>query len=107
MRLYVVFISRFFTNFRCIEYVWDESLPKGTVLDSPYTNQIKQIVTQSGPVKPNVWVSETRNVFEDYRMLFGKAPKMKAAALALMTDTEGTQSEAEGYFDDIQIGKGT
>ena len=104
-RVYVVFISRFFTNFRCVEYVWDETLPEGTTLDSPYASQIKQVVIQSGLGEPGVWVSETRNVSEDYQKLFGRAPKMKAAAIALMTSSAGTQSEAEGFFDDIRIGK--
>ena len=105
VRLYVVFLSHFFTNFRCLEYVWDETLAKDTVLESPYSDQIKQIVIQSGAAKTGEWVSERRNVLEDYKKLFGEEPKMKAAAVALMTDSEGTQSEAEGFFDDIQIGK--
>ncbi|MBI4358151.1 MAG: DUF3047 domain-containing protein [Candidatus Omnitrophica bacterium] len=104
-RFYVIFISRFFTHFRCVEYVWDETLPEETVLKSPYTGQIKQIVAQSGPAKPGEWITEKRNVFEDYKKLFAKPPKMKVAAIALMTDAEGTGSEAEGFFDDIQIGK--
>lgn len=104
-RFYVVFASRFFTNFQCIEYIWDESLPEGTTLESPYTNRIKQIVIQSGPAKPGEWVQETQNVLEDYKKLFGKSPKMKVAAIALMTNASGTQTEAEGFFDDIKIGK--
>lgn len=104
-RFYVVFVSRFFTNFRCIEYVWDESLPEETVLESPYSDQIKQIVVQSGPNLMGEWATETRNIFEDYRTLFGQTPKMKIAAIALMTDSEGTGGEAEGFFDDIRIGK--
>ena len=105
-RFYVIFVSRFFTNFKCVEYVWDESLPAETVLESPYANQIRQIVVQSGLGKPGKWEVESRNVFEDYRKLFGKPPRMKVAAIALMTDSEGTETEAEGFFDDIQIGKG-
>ena len=104
-RFYVIFISRFFTRFRCIEYVWDETLPEETVHESPYAKQIKQIVVQSGLSKPSEWISEKRNIFEDYKKLFGGPPKMKVGAIALMTDAEGTESEAEGFFDDIQIGK--
>lgn len=105
-RFYIVFVSRFFTNFRCVEYVWDESRPEETVLESPYSDQIKQIVVQRGPSQKGEWVVETRNVFEDYQKLFGEAPKMKVAAIALMTDSEGVGGEAEGFFDDIRIGKG-
>jgi len=104
-RLYVVFISHFFTNFRCLEYVWDESVSEGTILESPYSDQIKQIVVQSGASKSGEWVSERQNILEDYKKLFGEEPKMKVGAIALMTDSEGTEGEAEGFFDDIQIGK--
>lgn len=102
-RFYVVFLGKFFTHFRCIEYVWDEFLPDGTIAESPYTDQIKQWVIQSGPSES--WVSETRNVLDDYEKLFGEKPSMKVAAIALMTDSEGSGAEAEAFFDDIRIGK--
>ena len=101
-RVYVVFVSHFFTNFHCVEYVWDESIPAGTILASPYSDQIKLLVVQSGTDKN--WAVEKQNIIEDYQKLFGRKPKMKVAAIALMTDSEGTGSEAEGFFDDIQIG---
>jgi hypothetical protein len=104
-RMYVVFVSGFFANFRCVEYVWDESFPEGTILESPYSSRIKQMIIQSGPSQPGEWVSESRNVLKDYQKLFGETPKMKAAAIAVMTDSEGTQDEAEAFFDDIKIGK--
>jgi len=88
-----------------VEYVWDESIPEGTILESPYTKKIKQLVVQTGPSMANEWAVESRNVSEDYRKLFGETPKMKAAAIAIMTDSEGTSGEAEAFFDDIQIGK--
>lgn len=102
-RFYVVFLGKFFTNFKCVEYVWDETLPEGTKMDSPYTDQIKQMVIQTGP--SDKWVPETRNIFEDYQQLFGEKPSMKVAAIALMTDSEGSGAEAEAFFDDIRIGK--
>lgn len=104
-RVYVIFSQGFFTNFRCVEYVWDESIPEGTIINSPYSDKIKQLVLRSGRLQKEEWAAEHRNVFEDYRKLFGELPKMKVAAIALMTDAEGTESEAEGFFDDILIGK--
>lgn len=103
-RVYVVFLSHFFTNYRCVEYAWDETLPEGTIIESPYSDKIKQIVIQSGP-STEEWASERRNVYDDYQKLFGEKPTMKVGAIALMTDSEGTETEAEGFFDDIQIGK--
>jgi hypothetical protein len=103
-RVYVVFPSIFFTNIECIEYLWDEHLPEGTVRKSPYSTRIKQYVIQSGSGNAGQWVSEQRNVIEDYKLLFDKAPKKKVAAIALMTDADSGGSEAEAFFDDIQIG---
>lgn len=104
-RFYIVFLSKFFINFRCVEYVWDESLPENMIMESPYSDQIKQIVIQSGPSPKGQWISETRNVLEDYKQLFGEKPSLKVAAIALMTDSEGSGAEAEAFFDDIRIGK--
>ena len=103
-RFYIVFLSKFFTNFRCVEYVWDESIPENTIMNSPYSDQIKQMIIQSGSARTGEWTSETRNVFEDYEKMFGGKPSMKVAAIALMTDSEGTSAEAEAFFDDIRIG---
>ena len=104
-RVYVVFSKGFFTNFRCVEYVWDETLPEGTQLTSPYSDKIRQLIIRSGRPNKNEWVSEHRNVYEDYEKLFGEKPNMKVVAVALMTNADGTGSEAEGFFDDILIGR--
>ncbi len=104
-RVYVIFTSRFFTNFKCLEYVWDETLPVGTILESPYSDKIRQLVIRSGAPEQAEWATERRNMYEDYLLLFGEKPKMNVTAIALMTDAESTETEAEGFFDDIQIGK--
>lgn len=104
-RVYVIFSGRFFANFKCVEYVWDETIPEGTKIKSPYSDKIRQLVVRSGRLKSGDWAGEHRNVLEDYEMLFGEKPSMKVAAIALMTDAEGTESEAEAFFDDILIGK--
>ncbi|HLD82749.1 MAG TPA: DUF3047 domain-containing protein, partial [Candidatus Omnitrophota bacterium] len=48
------------------------------------------------------WALESRNVYEDYSMLFGKKPK-SAGAIAIMCDADSTKSQAEASFDDIAI----
>jgi hypothetical protein len=105
-RVYVVFPSRFFTDLRCVEYIWDKTLPEGTVIQSPFSENIKQLVIQSGIPAKDEWASEFRNVAEDYKMLFGETPKRKVAAIAIMTDADGTESVAESFYDEIKIGKG-
>jgi hypothetical protein len=46
------------------------------------------------------WVSEERNIYEDYRKLFGKEPP-QIGAVAIMTDTDDTQDEVTAWYGDI------
>ena len=105
-RLLVVFLSPFFVHIECIEYVWDDKLPEGATHISPFSSSIRQLVVQSGPMPDgSEWVEEFHNALTDYKRLFGSEPKRKVAAISLMTDSDGTQSESEAFYDDIQIGK--
>ncbi len=102
-RVYVIFPSIIFTNTKSIEYIWDESLPEGKIMTSPYFKNIKLIVLQSGKKNLRKWVFEERNIYEDYQKAFGKAPA-HAGAIALMTDTDNTLSTAEAMYKDIKVG---
>lgn len=102
-RVYVIFPSWIFTSTRSIEYVWDEALQEGSVMTSPYFENIKIIVAQSGRELMDQWVSETRNIYEDYKKSFGSQPPM-VGAIALMTDTDNTLSTAEASYKNIRVG---
>jgi len=103
-RVYVIFNGWNFMNIKTIEYIWDESLPKGTVLTSPFFRNIKLIVVESGRTLSGQWVFEERNIYEDYKKAFGKAPSYPVGAIALMTDSDNTLSTAEAEYKDIRIG---
>ena len=102
LRVYVIFASGFFTNFRCVEYVWDESLPVGRKIVSPYSEKIMQIVIRSGQGSGE-WVAEKRNVQKDYIDLFGEEPKLGVRGIAVMSDSEGSEDASEANFRDIKI----
>jgi len=102
-RVYVIFSSWIFTNIKCIEYVWDEELPAGKIMTSPYLKNIKLIVVESGRKNMNKWVFEERNIYEDYRQAFGRFPG-PVSAIALMTDTDNTLSTAEALYTNIRVG---
>ena len=104
VRFYVIFPAMIFTNTRCLEYVWSEDLPQGTILTSPFFKNIKLIVLESGKEKTGEWVEEERNIFEDYKAAFGRFPSGGVGAIALMTDSDNTQSSAEGAYSDIKVG---
>jgi len=89
-----------------ITYIWDSALPTGTVLRSPYTERVMMIVVESGMERLNQWVTEERNVYQDYRTAFGNEPPM-ISGIAVMTDTDNTGEAATAYYGDIVFKKGT
>lgn len=104
LRFYIIFPAFIFTNTKCLEYVWSEQLPKGTILTSPFYKNIKLMVLEAGSEKAGGFVTEERNILEDYKVAFGKYPASSIGAIALMTDSDNTQSIAEGYYSDIRVG---
>ncbi|MDD5592631.1 MAG: DUF3047 domain-containing protein [Candidatus Omnitrophica bacterium] len=102
-RFYVIFPSFFFTNTKSLEYVWDKSLPKGTLMSSPYYRNIKIIVAESGEENLGKWVFEKRNIYADFKKAFGREPG-SVGAIAIMTDTDNTVSTAEADYDEIKVG---
>jgi len=48
----------------------------------------------------NRWVTEERNLYEDYKNAFGEEPPM-VSGVAIMTDTDNTGESATAYYGDI------
>lgn len=103
-RVYIVFPSWNFIWTQSIEYIWDEHLPEGTIITSPYFRNIKLMVIESGKKNMGQWVFEKRNIYEDYKKAFGRPPSLSVGAVALMTDTDNTLSTAEALYKDIKVG---
>ncbi|MFH1622359.1 MAG: DUF3047 domain-containing protein [Candidatus Omnitrophota bacterium] len=104
-RVYVIFPSWIFTSYRFIEYVWSDTIPADTIHESPFGKNIKVIVIRSGKPEGEEWVSQVRNVYEDYKKAFDKEASRTVGAIALMCDADGTKTSAESLFDDIAISK--
>lgn len=85
---------------RIIGYVWDSSAPVGTVVRSSKTRMVTYIVIRSGNTELGHWMTERRNVWEDYRMVFGEDPK-ELGYISLSIDTNDTQSYAESLIGAI------
>lgn len=88
--------------FAGINYVWERALPKESILPNAYTDRVRMIVVESGPDRVGQWVSEERNVYEDYRRAFGTDPPM-ISGLALMTDADNTGEAATAWYGDISF----
>ena len=89
-----------------INYIWESKAPKGTVAPNPFTGQVKMIVVESGAAGLNQWISEERNLYEDYKQAFGDEPPM-ISGVAIMTDTDNTGESATAYYGDIVFKKAT
>ena len=101
-RVYVVFPRTFIWNTRAINYVWASKMPSGSAAPSPYTGNAIIVAVESGDEKAGQWTSEERNIYEDYRKLFGEEPP-KIGAVAIMTDTDDTRDEVTAWFGDILL----
>jgi hypothetical protein len=92
-----------FWRTKAINYIWANRLPQGESLPNAFTSNAVMVAVESGDGKAGTWVTEERNVYEDYRALFGEDPPA-IDAIALMTDTDNTGGEAEAYYGDIFLG---
>ncbi len=102
-RIYVIFPAKVFIFSKCIEYVWDDVEEEGTIRKSPLSSRIQIFVLRKG-LKPN-WLFEERNVAEDYMKAFGETEvDDEIGALAFMSDTDDTESQAIALFDEMKIG---
>jgi hypothetical protein len=91
---------------RAIVYIWDTSAPLGTIGDAaaPPFMSIKAVVVRSGPAMLGKWISETRNVYDDYRKLFGEEPG-EIAGVRIQINSQHTGTSAESWFADVVFRK--
>ena len=101
-RVYVVFPGFFFWQTKAINYVWASRLPKEESFPNPYTGNAMMVVVESGTEKAGTWITEQRDILNDYRHLFGGEPR-QLGAIAVMTDTDNTGGEALAWYGDIAI----
>jgi len=100
--IYVVFPG--FPLPRSIKYVWSSTLPPETLIASPFNLRAWIIVVRSGTSGLGEWTWEERNVWEDYQRAFRKTPPTKnPKAIALLTDSDSTNTRARADYDDITI----
>jgi hypothetical protein len=87
---------------RIIGYVWDSTLPAGTICKSEKTGTVTYIVVHSGPADLGKWITERRNVRDDFQKIYREAPE-DPAALSLGIDSNDTDSTAESYIGPIVL----
>lgn len=83
-----------------LRYVWTNgNVPVEAIIDNPYMPGIvRSIVIESGTDRIGAWVTERRNVVEDYTRAFGSEPKDGIRAIVLFTDNDQTGEPVEAYY---------
>jgi Protein of unknown function (DUF3047) len=87
---------------RVIGYVWDTTQPAGTICKSEKTGTVTYVVVRSGSADLNRWVTETRNVVEDFKKIYGEAPE-DAAILSVASDSNDTNTTSEAMIGAIRF----
>jgi len=59
---------------RIIGYVWDSTLPIGTVCKSEKTGTVAYVVVRSGQADLGKWMTERRNVVDDFKKIYRDTP---------------------------------
>lgn len=90
--------------YRAMSYIWASNSTAGLMLPNSYTDRAIMFVVQGGDENMQQWVTETRNVYEDYKIAFGQEPTM-ITAVAIMTDTDNTGEFATAWYGDIVFRK--
>lgn len=83
-----------------LNYIWASRAHRGTITPNAYTDRVIMVVVESGSDKLNTWITEKRNIYEDYKQAFGHEPPM-ISGVAIMTDTDNTGESAKAYYGDI------
>ncbi|MET0852308.1 MAG: DUF3047 domain-containing protein [Candidatus Rokuibacteriota bacterium] len=90
---------------RIIGYVWDTSAPAGLVAKSEKTGTVTYVIVRSGPADLGKWITETRNVLEDYKRIYGEEPAEPVGAVSVAVDSNDTHSTAESFMAEIRFRK--
>ena len=103
-RLCVVFPSWSLWTTKFLVYVWDDrATDTGAVKPSTFSNNCKLLVVENGSKHKGQWVTEERNIIEDYRKVFGSNPPKKAGAIGIMSDSDDTKTSTDACYYNIYL----
>jgi hypothetical protein len=86
-----------------LTYAWTSAAtPKGAVIPSPRRpKKMRVYVLRSGETDLGKWVTERRNLIDDFHAAFGHPPPEAVEALAIWSDSDQTTSQVLAYYGQI------
>lgn len=92
-------------------YVWDSAGPTFVEASNPYTRRVRFVVLQGRDAPLSRWITETRNVADDFARLFADELPQGAAtpadrlprisSVVIGADSDNTASHSKGWFSDL------
>ena len=98
--IYITFSVNFFGIPRSIKYTYSSTLPVGTV--TSYSG-LKVIVVANGEESFGEWLHHERNVYQDYKNVWGGSPPDEPISIMLWSDSDTIPSTARVDFDNIKF----
>lgn len=85
-------------------YLWDSRYPAGTRGPNPYSARVRYMVLNGVESATGQWVSQRRNIAEDFALLFGQESLAMPpiSAVAVGADSDNTQGNSLGYVAQLR-----
>ncbi|MGH1470282.1 MAG: DUF3047 domain-containing protein [Cellvibrionaceae bacterium] len=102
VRLYVVIDGglRFWKS-KAVNYVWSRGVAKGSAWPNAFAKKnVVMLSLRDATDKTGVWYEEKRNILKDLQKYIDPSIRY-IDGIALMTDTDNTNSFANGFYGDI------
>jgi Protein of unknown function (DUF3047) len=87
-----------------IGYIWDTTTPAGSIVRSEKTSTVTYVVVRSGTADLGKWITERRNLVEDYKKIYGGQPD-GLGYISIAIDSDDTVSSAESFFGKVLFRK--
>lgn len=100
-RIYVIHKAGLFgLGSKAVNYVWSANQSIGSHWPNAYTSSAMMMVVQSGNEQAGKWLWQSRNVQQDFKILFD-ADIQQINSIALMTDTDNAGGVADAWYGEI------
>jgi hypothetical protein len=94
------------TGGRFTEYLWSSHLQPGDIINDPGKPWQKLMVVEGGSRNLGKWLSYKKNLYEDFKKLYGEEPR-RLIFIGILNDTDQTGQEAVSYIADLMFHKRT
>lgn len=88
---------------KTVKYIWSERVPAGTRLSSNFGLTQVRVLRSGLPLAQDQWVQERVNARDDIKSYFNLRETPKPGGIAVLTDSDDTESSAEGDYASFRV----